>query len=273
MRDVAREQAALIRRADAGFGASTCPSGDRNPVNDARRREAGSGCSAARGLPTPEHVFSMLNMRSVNDGGDLTGKANIRNAALRLFAERGHDAVTMREIAAAAGVSPALVVHHFGSKEGLRAAVDEYAAQAFDALFSMDERDVAEAMSGDGGASVAEIFARALPHGSPLPAYLRRLLLTNDPAGAALFGRWYALTCRLLDSMTEIGVARPAADPAVRAAFLLVNDLALLLLRNQIATAIGVDPLTPEGIARWASEATAIYTKGAFLTAPGEEPS
>ncbi len=212
-------------------------------------------------------------MGSVVDDGDLTGKANIRNAALRLFAEHGHDAVTVREIAAAAGVSPALVVHHFGSKEGLRAAVDGYAAQAFDGLFAMDGRDVAEALATDSGASIAEMFARAFPPGSPLPAYLRRLLLANDPAGAALFGRWHALTRRLLDSMTEIGAARPAGDPTVRAAFLLVNDLALVLLRNQVAAAIGVDPLTPEGITRWAREATAVYTQGAFVTAPGEDPS
>jgi AcrR family transcriptional regulator len=212
-------------------------------------------------------------MGSVADEGDLTAKANIRNAALRLFAERGHDAVTMREIAAAAGVSPALVVHHFGSKDGLRAAVDGYAAQAFDSLFAMDERDLAEALTGDNWASPAEMFARAFPHGSPLPAYLRRLLLVNDPAGAALFGRWYALTRRLLDSMTELGAARPGEDPAVRAAFFLVNDLAVILLRNQIASAIGVDPLTPEGITRWAKEAGAVYTKGVFVTAPGEDRS
>jgi AcrR family transcriptional regulator len=210
-------------------------------------------------------------MSSVADEGDLTAKANIRNAALRLFGERGHDAVTVREIAVAAGVSAALVVHHFGSKEGLRAAVDGYAAQAFDGLFSMDERDLAAALTGGGGVSVAEMFARAFPHGSPLPAYLRRLLLVNDPAGAALFGRWHALTRRLLDSMTEIGVARPAEDPAVRAAFLLANDLAVILLRNHIAAAIGVDPLTPEGITRWAAEVATVYTKGAFTAAPGEE--
>lgn len=215
----------------------------------------------------------MLNMGSVADEGDLTARANIRNAALRLFAERGHDAVTVREIAAAAGVSPALVVHHFGSKDGLRAAVDDYAAQAFDTLFQMDDQALAEALTGDGWGSVAEMFARAFPHGSPLPAYLRRLLLTNDPAGAALFGRWYALTRRLLDAMTEMGAARPGEDPAVRAAFLLVNDLALILLRNQVAAAIGVDPLTPEGITRWAKEVTAVYTEGAFVSAPGEEPS
>ena len=218
-------------------------------------------------------MFSVLNVSSIADEGDLTAKANIRNAALRLFAERGHDAVTVREIAAAAGVSPALVVHHFGSKEGLRAAVDGYAAKAFDSLFAMDGQEVAEMLTGDSAVSVAEMFARAFPHGSPLPAYLRRLLLVNDPAGMALFGRWYALTRRLLDSMTEIGAARPSEDSAVRAAFLLVNDLALVMLRNQIAAVIGVDPLTPEGITRWAKEVTDVYAKGAFVTAPGEEPS
>jgi hypothetical protein len=73
--------------------------------------------------------------------------------------------------------------------------------------------------------------------------------------------------------MAEIGAAQTTEDPAVRAAFLLVNDLAVILLRNQIAAAIGVDPLTPEGIARWTREVTAVYMKGAFVTAPGKETS
>lgn len=214
-------------------------------------------------------------MSSVSDERDLTARANIRNVALRLFAERGHDAVTVREIAAAAGVSPGLVVHHFGSKEGLRAAVDAHAGEAFDMLFAeLDSQDVTEMLaSGEATTSVAEAFARAFPHGSPLPAYLRRLLLTNDPAGAALFGRWYAATRRLLDAMVELGAAAPTEDPAVRAAFLLANDLALILLRNQIATAIGDDPLTPAGLDRWAKEVTAVYLGGAFVPPPKESQS
>ncbi len=214
-------------------------------------------------------------MSSATDERDHTARANIRNVALRLFAERGHDAVTVREIAAEAGVSPGLVVHHFGSKEGLRAAVDANAAEAFDAVFAeLGNQEIAEMLaSGEATTSVAEAFARAFPHGSPLPAYLRRLLLTNDPAGAALFGRWYATTRRLLDVMVEQGVAAPTEDPAVRAAFLLANDLALILLRNQIATAIGDDPLTPAGLDRWAKDVTAVYLGGAFLPPPKENLS
>ncbi len=211
-------------------------------------------------------------MSSTTEGRDLTARANIRNAALRLFAERGHDAVTVREIATAAGVSPGLVVHHFGSKEGLRAAVDAHAAESFDRVFAeLGSADLSEMLSsGEATPTIAEAFARAFPHGSPLPAYLRRLLLTNDPAGAALFGRWYAATRRLLDAMVEVGAAAPSEDPAVRAAFLLVNDLAVILLRNQIASAIGDDPLTPAGLDRWARDVTAVYLGGAFA-APRKE--
>ncbi|WP_111720647.1 TetR/AcrR family transcriptional regulator [Homoserinimonas sp. OAct 916] len=214
-------------------------------------------------------------MSSIRDERDLTARANIRNAALRMFAERGHDAVTVREIAIGAGVSPALVVHHFGSKDGLRAAVDADAVASFDAVFAeFGGEDLAQVLaSGEVTTSVAEAFARSFPHGSPLPAYLRRLLLTNDPAGAAIFGRWYAVTRRVLDAMVEVGAAAPSEDPPVQAAFLLVNDLAVILLRNQIATAIGDDPLTPAGLDRWARYATAVYARGAFSPPSKEPPS
>lgn len=207
-------------------------------------------------------------MSSTVDERDFTARANIRNAALRLFAENGHDRVTVREIAAAAGVSPALVLHHFGSKEGLRVAVDAYAAESLDAIFAkLGGEDFA---SGEVSASVAESFVQLFPLGSPLPAYLRRLLLTNDPAGTALFTRWYATTRRVLDTMVESGIAAPSEDPAVRAALMLANDLVVILLSNQIAAVIGDDPLTPTGLERWVRDATALYIGGAFIT-PGKE--
>lgn len=39
--------------------------------------------------------------------------------AMRLFGERGFDAVTTREICAAAGVNPGAIHYHFGDKDGL----------------------------------------------------------------------------------------------------------------------------------------------------------
>ncbi len=77
-------------------------------------------------------MFSILNMRTAD--GDLKAAAVIRNAAMRLFAERGAAAVTIRQIAVAAGVSPGLVIHHYGSKGGLKDAVDRSAVAFFEEM-------------------------------------------------------------------------------------------------------------------------------------------
>jgi AcrR family transcriptional regulator len=210
-------------------------------------------------------VFGNLVMRSERRGatGDMTARAVIRDEALRLFARHGPEAVSLRRIAAAAGVSPGLVVHHFGSRAGLRAAVDTHVAGVFDDLFSaMATADWRDATV---GASFAEAVIRALPPDSPVPGYLRRLLLSADPAGRALFARWYALTEQALDEMSAAGVIRAATDPPVRAAFLMANDLAVLLLRDQIGAVLGVDPLSPAGMTRWTEVVIAVYRDGIFV--------
>jgi AcrR family transcriptional regulator len=202
--------------------------------------------------------------------GDRTARATIRDAALALFAERGPDAVTVREIATEAGVSPALVLHHYGSKDGLRGAVDEHAAAAFDAILArLGEGEMEEALTGGSTASLAEAFVAGFPPDSPLPAYLRRLLLSGDPAADALFARWHAMTIALLGQLEAAGVARAGGDRSLRAAFLLANDLAVLLLAPQLRRTLGSDVLTPEGLRAWAAEATDIYAHGAFQPPPG----
>lgn len=212
-------------------------------------------------------------MRSASSPSDLTARATIRNEALRLFAEHGPDAVSLRQIATAAGVSPGLVVHHFGSKDGLRAAVDDYASSVFDTL--LDEvmagpdptsgppaTEVAARLRSGQSESIATAIGRALPPDSPLPGYLRRLLLSGDPVGVRLFQRWHAATLRLLTTLADQQLLAPHDDTPLRAALLLANDLAMILLRDPIREVLGIDPLTPDGLRRWAGEVTALYTTG-----------
>lgn len=210
----------------------------------------------------------MLYMRSAVD--DRTAKAVIRDEALKLFARFGPDVVTMRQVAAAAGVSPALVVHHFGSKQGLRQAVDERVALVFDELFRSVTADPAalDWTAPGADASLAALVLRRLPADSPIPAYLRRLWLTGDEAGSILFRRWFEAGLAMLASLQSAGLLTVSRDPPVRAAFVMVNDLAVLLLRDQLTAVLGLDPLGPEGLRRWLTEAMAVYRDGLFSRPP-----
>ena len=205
----------------------------------------------------------MLYMRSAPD--DRTAQAVIRDEALRLFAGRGADAVTVRQVAAAAGVSPGLVIHHFGSKDGLREAVDAHVLALFGAM--LDELTTGGLY--DPGAAGAVV--RYLPPDSPVPGYLRRLLLSGGDPGRELFRRLYEGSRAALDAMSEAGLAAPGADPVVRAAILMSNDLAVLLLREQLAEVLGEDPLSAAGMARWGREMLAIYAAGLMAVPLGDD--
>ena len=52
-------------------------------------------------------------------------RAAIAEAARLLFVEQGYDATTVRQIAAAAHIDPALVIRYFGSKEDLFSRIAE----------------------------------------------------------------------------------------------------------------------------------------------------
>jgi TetR/AcrR family transcriptional regulator len=58
-------------------------------------------------------------------------KAAVLASAERLFAERGFAGTSMRDLAAASGISQPLIQHHFGGKDALYAAVVRHAIDDF----------------------------------------------------------------------------------------------------------------------------------------------
>ncbi|WP_335940323.1 TetR/AcrR family transcriptional regulator [Streptomyces sp. PTD5-9] len=89
-----------------------------------------SGQAAAAAAPAPAPASAPASA----DPG--TGRDAILRAARRAFTQRPYADVTIRGIAADAGVSPSLVVKHFGRKEELFNTVADFgpaAAELFDA--------------------------------------------------------------------------------------------------------------------------------------------
>ncbi|WP_156748893.1 MULTISPECIES: TetR family transcriptional regulator, partial [unclassified Mycobacterium] len=111
---------------------------------------------------------------------DLTAAARIRDAAIEQFGEHGFG-VGLRAIAEAAGVSAALVIHHFGSKEGLRKACEDYIAETI-------RGNKSEALQSNDPATwfaqMAEIEEYA-----PLMAYLVRSMQTGGDLANMLWRR------------------------------------------------------------------------------------
>ena len=149
-------------------------------------------------------------MRSVAEE-DLTGRARIRDAAIRRFGADGFGA-SVRVIAADAGVSPGLVIHHFGSKDALRAACDEHVLR----LIREAETD-AFTKSGP-----AEWLAQlsVLDEFAPGVGYLVQTLLAGGNLAATLLERMTRDAEVYLADAVAAGTMKPSRDPAARAAFL-----------------------------------------------------
>jgi TetR/AcrR family transcriptional regulator, regulator of cefoperazone and chloramphenicol sensitivity len=156
---------------------------------------------------------------------DLTAAARIRDAAIEQFGGRGFD-VGLRAIAEAAGVSAALVIHHFGSKEGLRRACDDYIAEEIRSGKSEAMRSTDPATW---FAQMAEIESYA-----PLMAYLVRSMQTGGELAKALWQKMIDDAEAYLDDGVRTGLLKPSRDPRARAKYLSMTGGGGFLLYLQL---------------------------------------
>lgn len=156
---------------------------------------------------------------------DLTAAARIRDAAIAQFGEHGFG-VGLRTIAEAAGVSAALVIHHFGSKEGLRKACEDYIAEEIRSSKS-------EALRSNDPATwfaqLAEIEEYA-----PLMAYLVRSMQAGGDLAIMLWRRMIDNAEEYLEEGVRAGTIKPSRDPKARAKYLGITGGGALLLYIQM---------------------------------------
>lgn len=156
---------------------------------------------------------------------DLTAAARIRDAAIEQFGEHGFG-VGLRAIAEAAGVSAALVIHHFGSKEGLRKACEDYIAETI-------RGNKSEALQSNDPATwfaqMAEIEEYA-----PLMAYLVRSMQTGGDLANMLWRRMIDNAEEYMAEGVRAGTIKPSRDPKGRARYLAITGGGGFLLYIQM---------------------------------------
>lgn len=193
-------------------------------------------------------------MRSASE--DLTTRARIRDAAIECFARRGFGDTTLRQIATEAGVSAALIVHHFGSKDGLRDACDAFVVASF-----MDDNDAIT------GTAAADMMRAALDNSeknTPLLEYMARMLVDTSSASDRLFDAFLAGTREMLERQIEAGIMRPQSDLDATATYMTLYGLGPVLLQRHLARTLGEDRLTTQLLERSTLPVLEIFTHGLY---------
>lgn len=197
----------------------------------------------------------MLNMRSALppapttpgteasfETGDLSASGRIVRAALGRFATRGISGTTVRDIAADAGVSPALVIHHFGSKEELRRECDRRVIASLRAKSQSRPGQVLDAT-----------FSR-------FGAYAARMLTEDSPESRSLFDELVAVSRTVVGDAAEDGSLRASSDPDAQAVALVVLGLAPFAFTASLAHWANDD--AEAAMRRLAVPIAEIYTTG-----------
>lgn len=197
----------------------------------------------------------MLNMRSAPD--DRTTSARIRDAAIVRFPIDGISGTTIRSIAAEAGVSPGLVIHHFGTKEGLRSACDEYVVHRV-----MDtKRDALVNRSYRQPGGVAELYQLA----EPTLRYLAWALSIGGATSSRIFDELLDEAEGLLIDGRDAGLIDEIyGEPRKQAALLVATQLSTLIFHEQLSRALGHDMLSVEGLVAAAPYALQIFSGDLF---------
>jgi AcrR family transcriptional regulator len=177
-----------------------------------------------------------------SEAADLTARARIRDAAFALFTERGIAGATVRDIAQAAGVSSGLLRHHFGSKEGLRDACDEWA------LARVVELQIRFTESQAIGPITPDIVA--------LQQYLVRSLQEGSPRSQAMFAETVRRGEQWLGS-TQVKTTDPRAFVAVLGAM----KMGMFLMRDQLTAVLGEDVSAMPGHLRMLRASVEVFSQ------------
>jgi AcrR family transcriptional regulator len=158
-------------------------------------------------------------------------RRDLVEAAVRVLAERGAAGASVRTIAAAAGVSPGLVTHHFGGVDRLVEAAYDHVAGRVDETLASAVASAGEDPRARLAAYVAANLAPPIAHPELLATWIALWNLARRDAGImARHGHHYAaFRERIEELLAACGVPAARLRPAAIGVAALIDGLWLEL--------------------------------------------
>lgn len=171
-------------------------------------------------------------------------RAALVDAARRRFAARGFEAVSLREIGEAAGVTPAMVRYYFGGKIGLYEAAVEAAIEPLFARLAAvpGMTDIDELITG-----ITTAYGEVVARDPWLPPLVMREVLLPEGRLRKTFaerfaGRAAPVLVSAFEAARERGEVRDDIEPAVAALGLVALAVFPHLARPVVREVFGLDP-------------------------------
>ena len=142
-------------------------------------------------------------------------------------------ATSVRAIAEQAGVSPPLVIHHYGSKEKLREACD-------DRVLAFIRESKAETMRAGLGGPPIQVDTR-VAQARPALRYLARTLSEGSPRLDEFVDDLVEDAVGYTAQGVETGLVLPSANPRARVVILTLWSLGALVLHEHMQRLLGED--------------------------------
>jgi AcrR family transcriptional regulator len=176
--------------------------------------------------------------------------------ATSAFARDGIAATSLRAIAKEAGVSPALVVHHFGSREKL---IEDCIIKALGLWVSEKQEFVDVSLS----TALAKWQGAIAEHGAKLQFFRQVLIAGGEPANI-LFSRMVKESEMMIQAQIDKGQMRKAENIPDLALLMTLHGLAPLIMQDQVNNHLGGNFLEPELGSRLAGANLEIYRRGIY---------
>jgi AcrR family transcriptional regulator len=169
-----------------------------------------------------------------------TTREQLLKLAVEMFAEKGFADTSLRAIAKRAEVSPALLIHHFGTKDAL---VKEAISKTLGSWVAGEK-----AMMLEDESNQLQNWQTLMEKGATPLNFFRQVLLAEGEYSQRLFDAAVSESEVLLNQMQSVGRLREISDKQTTALIMAVNGLGSVLLMSQIEKSMG-GPISSDHVA------------------------